>query len=96
MKEIFNIVLFWKGSDYSLEPDEPFTPISYLLEMIITELKIPKPDGSGNPYIFHLGKIGADEEVILHPKIKGEEKNLIDYGVKAGDRLTLTTEPNAA
>ncbi len=95
MEEGFFVVLAHQGNEYNVEVEDPNSPIQELINKLIIGLGLSRTDGGGNPATYYLGRVVDNEEEILQPKVDGEEKNLMDYGVKPGDYLTVTMIPIA-
>ncbi len=95
MNQDFFIVLSHKGREFNVAIQDPNSPIQDLIDRIITNLKLPRVDGGGNPAKYLLGRMHDNREEILQPRAGGEEKNLLDYNVKPGDRISLTIIPIA-
>lgn len=95
MEEEFMIVLSYQGNEYNVQIEDPTNSIQDIINKVIAGLGLSRVDGGGNPATYHLGRVVDDEEEILQPKVKGEEKTLIDYQVQPGDTLTLTMIPIA-
>jgi len=95
MEEEFFVILSYQGNEYTVQIEDPTNTVQEIINKIIIGLGLSRLDGGGNPATYHLGRVLNDQEEILQPKVKGEEKNLIDYQVQPGDRLTLTMIPIA-
>ena len=95
MDDVFFVILTYQGDDSTVEVEDPTNSIQELINKIIVGLGLPRMDGAGNPVTYFLGRVHNDGEEVLKPKVNGEEKNLIDYQVQPGDRLTLTMIPIA-
>lgn len=95
MEEEFYIVLNFQGNEYTIEIEDPTNTIDEIIKKVIAGLGLSRVDGGNNPLVYHLGRSVDDNEEILQPRVKGEERTLIDYQVQPGDTLTLTTIPIA-
>lgn len=95
MQDGFFIVLSHQGNEYNIEIEDPHCPIEDLIHKLVAGLELPRMDGGGQPATYHLGRVKGDEEQVLYPKVNGEIRNLVDYGVQPGDYITLTMVPIA-
>lgn len=94
--EDFIITVNYQQNDYKVKVSNQAECIKDILDKIVTALNLKKIDGEGNPVIYHLGMMHEDGNIeILKTRVKGEEKTLMDYNVKNGDRLALTMIPIA-
>jgi len=96
MEEDFYVVLSYQGDKFEVEVTNPDDTIRLVIEKLVTELKLPKQDGGGNPSTYFLGRMDDDENlVILETAIDGREQSLSDYDIKSGDTLYLSMVPIA-
>ena len=90
MEDVFFVILTYQGNEYTVEVEDPTNSIQELINKIVVGLGLPRINGYGTPFPYFLGRELNDDWQVLEPEVNGEGKNLIDYQVKPGDRLTLT------
>lgn len=84
--------------DNEVKVTDPQKPIRELIKNIIQQYELPKYDNGNTPIEYKLGKVlkdGNESEMLALEDENGREQNLLDYNVKSGDSLHLTSIPIA-
>lgn len=87
------------GSEYEeveVLVTDPNKTIRDQINSIITVFELPKIDYEGNPIKYLLGKIMGDDiepESLEFEDSEGREQSFVDYKIKPGDKLELSSVP---
>ncbi len=87
MDKGFNINIRYHGMDYLVKIEDPSEPLKDIIEKLAYNMGVPRYDRHNNPVTHSLErKVGTAEEA-LRTHVNGEDKSLLDYNVKPGDKL---------